>query len=227
AAPDYNKVRDEANFNGHTLGDYLTNPLLCTHSFVPAIVPANAVICTSGDIDLSNKVIGTSSVIITDGKISSSGGANLTNVSLISKTSSISMSGGNTLTNVRFFSESGITLSGGTAVAGKSTVASGGNITLSGGTKPVEAIGSDGKTKVGIAIIGAGKIVLSGGSVYYGSIWGGSSVTLSGGTSVFGGIATTGDISLTGGAFVDTNVSVNNDELPKTDSKGLTVLSRR
>lgn len=225
--PPYAAIRDAAEFNGRPISDYLSDPSLCTYSSLPSSVPPNTVVCASGEVDISGVTIGDPTLILTDGKIKSGGGATLDGVTLVSTANEISMSGGNDLDNVRLFAETKLTLSGGTTVGGKSTIASGGSVTMSGGTEALNPYTSGGKTSVGIAIIGVGDVTLSGGSVYYGSVWGGGDVTMSGGTSIFGGVATMGDITLTGGAFVDANVIVDNDELPQTAGRGVTSLSRR
>jgi hypothetical protein len=227
-APPYAQIRNSAMFNGRPIGDYLANSSLCTHTTVPLVPPENSVICATGEVDLSSRPISGNVLILTSGKIKSGGGSNLRGVTLVTTGNEITMSGGNALDDVRFFAQTKLTLSGGsTVVGGSSTLASAGSVTMSGGTSALTPYVEGGKTAVGIAIIGGGGITLSGGSVFYGTIWGGSGVTLSGGTNIFGGIATVGDITLTGGAFVDSNVNVMNADLPQVVGSGLQVLSRR
>lgn len=201
------------------------NPCTITVATLPATIAAGSVICVSGNVNLTSQNFN-NAIIIADGDVTSSGGTNLSQVSIVSKTGKISFSGGNTLATVKMYADTTVTLSGGTtAVTGKSTVASGGGITMSGGTSALTI--TDGKPTIGLALISPGNITLSGGSDMYASVWGGATTTLTGGTTLRGGIASVGSVVLSGGAAVDAYVNVENDELEHSNSSGPIVLSRR
>jgi Tfp pilus assembly protein PilX len=196
----------------------------------------SVVVCASGDITLNNAFLN-DVTIITDGNITLTGTATLTDTTLISTGGEVSIASG-TFQGTRIFSEDSVTFSGSGPTYtwnDANTIATAGTITFNGHNdsnntvNPI--INADGTKTIGMALIAGGDITLNGSNStntdYYATFVTGGSFTQNGRSSVYGAVSSFGDLRFNGKFYIDSNFAYDNPDLEEIPEPEVEVLSRR
>ena len=203
---------------------------------VPVPAMSNVVVCTTGNVTLNNAVL-SDVTIITDGDITLTGTATLTNTTLISTGGLVDIESG-TFTDTRIFSEDSLTFAGsGNAYTwnDSNTIATAGDITFNGQNDHNNTINPitnpDGTKGIGLALIADGDITQNGSNSsnadYYALIVSGGNFVQNGKSTLFGAVSAVGDLRFNGKFFIDSGYSFSNPDLEEMPEPEVEVLSRR
>lgn len=216
-------------------GDFDTNDCFGALAFAAASM-GNTVVCATGDITVNNALFN-DVTIITDGNITLTGTATLTDTNLISTGGEVSIERG-TFEGMRIFSEQSVTFAGSGPTYtwnDQNTVATAGSITFNGRNdnnntvNPI--VNADGTKSVGLVLIADNDITLNGSNStnadYYATFLAGGEFTQNGRASVYGSVASVGDLRFNGKFFIDANYTIDNDDLAEIPDPEVEVLSRR
>jgi hypothetical protein len=208
----------------------------CAGSVSASNVMTGAVVCSNGNVNLSNALL-EDVVIIADGDITLTGSAQLTNTTLISLNGTVRIASG-TMEGTSIYSQGGLTFSGNTANYvwnGSNTIATAGSITFNGSNQNSNQVNpvtqADGSKAIGLVLIASADITFNGRnnqSDRYYAVWiSGGTFTQNGRSEVYGSVSSVGNITFNGNFFIDSGLGIVNDTINVDQPPIVGVAARR